>query len=110
MEEIRRAIAERFHERRGLRYEPSQVLVSPGAKASLYFACQTLFEDGDEVLLPTPYWTSYPEQIRLAGAQPVLVDCPESAGFKLSPEQVERAVTSRSKALILNYPSNPTGV
>jgi aspartate aminotransferase len=110
VQELRQAVAERFHEKRGLRYEPSQVLVSPGAKASLYFACQTLFEDGDEVLVPTPYWTSYPEQVRLTGAEPVFVDCPESGGFKLSADQVERAVTPRSKGLILNYPSNPTGV
>jgi aspartate aminotransferase len=110
IDELRQAIVDRLQEKRGLRYTTGQVLVSPGAKASLYFACQALVGPGDEVLVPQPYWTSYPEQVRLAGAEPVFVDCTESKGFKLAAAQVERAVTPRTKALILNYPSNPTGV
>ena len=110
IDELRRAIVIRLREKRDLSYEPSQVLVSPGAKASLYFACQALADPGDEVLIPTPYWTSYPEQVRLAGAKPVYVPCEEASGFKLTATQIERAVTPRTKALMLNYPCNPTGV
>jgi aspartate/methionine/tyrosine aminotransferase len=108
--ELREAVVERLRSRRGLEYEPAQVLVSPGAKASLYFACQAVAGPGDEVLLPVPYWTSYPEQIRLAGAEPVHVPCAESNGFKLTAEQIASAVTPRTRAILLNYPSNPTGV
>ncbi len=110
IEELRRAIADRMRERRAISCDPDQILVSPGAKASLYFACMALLEPGDEVLIPAPYWTSYPEQVRLAGASPVFVHCAEERGFKLGGPELERAVTPRSKALILNYPSNPTGV
>jgi aspartate aminotransferase len=110
IDELRRAIVDRLREKRDLSYEPTQVLVSPGAKASLYFACQALADPGDEVLIPTPYWTSYPEQVRLAGAEPVFVRCEEANGFKLTATQIERAVTPRTKVLMLNYPSNPTGV
>jgi aspartate aminotransferase len=110
IDELRRAVVDRLREKRDLSYEPTQVLVSPGAKASLYFACQALADPGDEVLVPTPYWTSYPEQVRLAGAKPVFVRCEEANGFKLTAPQIERAVTARTKAIMLNYPSNPTGV
>lgn len=110
IDELRRAIVNRLREKRGLSYEPSQVLVSPGAKASLYFALQALADPEDEVLVPTPYWTSYPEQVRLAGAKPVFVRCEEANGFKLTAPQIDRAVTPRTKALMLNYPCNPTGV
>jgi aspartate/methionine/tyrosine aminotransferase len=110
IDELRRAIVDRMREKRDLSYEPSQVLVSPGAKASLYFALQALADPGDEVLIPTPYWTSYPEQVRLAGAEPVYVRCEEANGFKLTAAQIEQAVTPRTKVLMLNYPCNPTGV
>ena len=107
--ELRRAIAERLAAERGLVYDPREILVSPGAKASLYFAFMALCDPGDEVIVPRPYWTSYPEQIKLAGAQPVFVDCPEDEGFTLSAERLERACTARSRLLVLNDPSNPTG-
>jgi len=110
IDELRRAVVDRLRERRGLSYEPSQVLISPGAKASLYFACQSLLDPGDEMLVPVPYWTSYPEQVRLAGATPVFVSCDEADGFKLTASRLEDAVTDRTKAILLNYPSNPTGV
>ena len=110
VEELRRAIVEHLESHRGLTYDLGQVLVSPGAKASLYFAFLALCDPGDEVLVPSPYWTSYPEQLRLAGAEPVFVPGEESNGFKLTAAQLDEAATAKTKALILNYPSNPTGV
>ena len=107
--ELRKAVAERIRVDHDLSYEADRILVSPGAKASLYFACMTWIEDGDDVLLPSPYWVSYPEQIRLAGGRTVPVRCPEERGFKLRVEDLEQARTERSRLLILNYPSNPTG-
>jgi aspartate/methionine/tyrosine aminotransferase len=107
--ELRGAIATSLSRDCGLTYEPEQILVSPGAKASLYFAAMALFDPGDEVLVPSPYWVSYPEQIRLADAEPRFVDCREENGFKLNPQDLENAVTERTKAVLLNYPSNPTG-
>jgi aspartate aminotransferase len=107
--ELREALARRMHLDHGLDYTPDQILVSPGAKASLYFASQALFDPGDEVIVPLPYWVSYPEQVRLAQATPVFVPCREELGLKLDPQDLARAVTPRTKALLLNYPSNPTG-
>jgi aspartate/methionine/tyrosine aminotransferase len=108
--ELRKAVAETILREQGVEYAPEQVLVSSGAKASLYFACMALLDPGDEMLVPVPYWVSYPEQVRLTQAEPVFVDCPESNRFKLVPDALEAAVTPRTKALMLNYPSNPTGV
>jgi len=107
--ELRQAVADRIRADHDLSYESDRILVSPGAKASLYFACMAWIEEGDDVLLPTPYWVSYPEQIALAGARAVPVPCPEERGFKLRVEDLESARTERSRLLILNYPSNPTG-
>lgn len=107
--ELREALADWYRRERELDYDPADVVVSPGGKATLYFAFLTLCDPGDEVLLPTPYWTSYPEQIKLAGATPVFVDCDESEGFLLDPERLEAACTPRSRVLVINDPSNPTG-
>jgi aspartate/methionine/tyrosine aminotransferase len=107
--ELRECIAQHLFEHRGLRYGAQQVLVSPGAKASLYFACMALLEPGDEVLIPEPYWVSYPEQVRLCQARPVFVPCTEERRFKLDAESLAEAMTPRTKLLLLNYPSNPTG-
>jgi aspartate/methionine/tyrosine aminotransferase len=107
--ELRRAIVETIEREHGLSYSPQQVLVSSGAKASLYFACMALLDPGDEVLVPLPYWVSYPEQVRLAQAEPVFVHCDESTGFKLELDALRSAVTPKTKAILLNYPSNPTG-
>jgi aspartate aminotransferase len=109
MPQLREAIAHRIASDLDLTYEPNQIVVSPGAKASLYFAFLSLLNDGDEVLVPTPYWTSYPEQIKLAGADAVFLECDEACGFKLQADQIRKAVTPRTRALLLNYPSNPTG-
>lgn len=108
--ELREAIAERLCRRRGLHYGVDQIIVSPGAKASLYFAFQALLDPGDRVLLPTPYWTSYPEQLRLAGAEPLLVRSGDAQGFKLTAAQIAEHAGDRTKGIVLNYPSNPTGV
>jgi len=107
--ELRRTIAESLSRTRDLNYDPSQILVSTGAKASLYFATLALVDPGDEVLLPSPYWVSYPEQIALAEGKAVPIECTEDDGFKLTPSALEQAAGERSRVLLLNYPSNPTG-
>jgi aspartate aminotransferase len=109
MLELREAITQRIVRDHDLQYDAGQILVSPGAKASLYFACMTLIEPGDEVLVPSPYWVTYPEQIRLAGGTPVFVPCRGEDGFRLDPERMAAAVTDKTRAIILNDPSNPTG-
>ncbi len=107
--ELRAAIADRLLEDNDLRYSPQDIIVSPGAKATLFFLAMALFQMGDEVLVPAPYWVSYPEQIGLAEATPVLVHAREQNGFKLTAAELDAAVTPRTKAVILNYPCNPTG-
>jgi aspartate aminotransferase len=107
--ELRQAIVEKLKRDNGLSYGTDQILASPGAKASLYCAAMALFGPGDEVLVPQPYWVSYPEQIRLAGATPVALVAREANGFKLTAQELDAAIGLRTKGLILNYPSNPTG-
>jgi aspartate aminotransferase len=107
--ELRAAIAAKLKRDNGLSYGTDQILVSPGAKSSLYCATMALFGPGDEVLVPQPYWVSYPEQIRLAGAVPVGLQASESNGFRLTALELDAAVGSKTKGIILNYPSNPTG-
>ena len=107
--ELRQAIAAKLSRDNGLTYGPDQILASPGAKSSLYCAVMALFGAGDEVLVPTPYWVSYPEQIQLAGAVPVLVPAHESNGFKVTAADLEAKCTPRTRGMILNYPANPTG-
>ena len=107
--ELRQAIVQKLKVDNGLSYDTDQILVSPGAKASLYCATMALFSPGDEVLVPQPYWVSYPEQIRLAGARPVEIEAREENGFKLEALELDAAVGSKTKGIILNYPSNPTG-
>jgi len=106
---LRRAIADKLRDDNGLAYDLDEILVSPGAKASIFCAAMALFGPDDEVLIPAPYWVSYPEQVRLAGATPVVVPAKESAGFKLTASDLERAIGPKTKGLILNYPCNPTG-
>ncbi|MCP3982389.1 MAG: pyridoxal phosphate-dependent aminotransferase [bacterium] len=107
--ELREAIAGHLGRGQGLDIAADQVLVSAGAKASLYFASMALLDPGDEVLIPVPYWVSYPEQVGLAQGVPVFVEAGEDAGFKLDVDALEAARSARTKLLILNYPSNPTG-
>jgi aspartate aminotransferase len=107
--ELRRAIAEKLRTDNGLEYAPEEIVVSPGAKASLFCAAMALFQDGDEVIVPSPYWVSHPEQVRLAGATPVFVEAREANGFRLTAAEIERSVGTATRAVLLNYPSNPTG-
>lgn len=107
--ELKKAVISRFSEDYGLVYSPDEILVSCGAKHSLYNIFQAILGPGDEVLVFAPYWVSYPEMIALAGGTPVVVPTTESNGFVPDPEQMESLITSRTKAILVNSPSNPTG-
>ena len=110
MPELKNAIAKHYTEHHGLPTTPDQVVVSNGAKQSLHNALMALCGPGDEVVIPAPYWVSYSDLVKLTGATPVVVECGESEGFKISPEKFLEFVTPRTKLLMLNSPSNPTGV
>jgi aspartate aminotransferase len=107
--ELRAAVCAKLKRDNGLDYEPAEILVSCGAKHTLFNIVTTLLNPGDEIIVPSPFWVSYPEQARLLGAVPVTVETRESTGFDLDPAQVRAAVTPMSKALVLNSPNNPTG-
>jgi aspartate aminotransferase len=107
--ELRQAIAEKLANDNGLSYRASQVIVSNGAKHSCYNAILATCQPGDEVIIPAPYWVSYPEMVRLAGAEPVIVPTSERNAWKMRAEDFENAMTPRTKMLIMNSPSNPTG-
>ncbi len=109
IDELKDAIIHRLKEDHGLEYDRSEIITSVGAKHTLYNVMQVLFDTGDEVIVPAPYWVSYPEQIKLAEATPVILETKEEEGFKVTPEVLKKHITSSSRALILNYPSNPTG-
>lgn len=107
--DLRKAIVKKLALENGLSYTPEQIVVSAGAKHTLFNIMLTICEPGDEVILPAPFWVSYPEQIRLAGAVPVIITADESTGFKVTPSQIEQAITPRTKAVLINSPGNPTG-
>ncbi|MGA1863766.1 MAG: pyridoxal phosphate-dependent aminotransferase [bacterium] len=107
--EIKQAICEKLARENDLIYSESEVIVSCGAKHSLYNIALALFEEGDEIIIPAPYWVSYPEQIKLVGATPVILQTDESTGFMVQPEELEEKITTHTKAIIINTPSNPTG-
>ena len=107
--ELRAAVCAKFKRDNGLDYEPADVLISCGAKHTLFNMMVALLNPGDEVLVPSPYWVSYPEQIKLVGGVPVAVETLESRGFDLDPERLRTAMTPRTKLVILNSPNNPTG-
>ncbi|MFN7055885.1 pyridoxal phosphate-dependent aminotransferase [Hyphomonas sp.] len=107
--ELKEAICAKFARENGLSYKPSQVNVSPGGKAVLFNAFVATLNPGDEVIIPAPYWVSYPEMVLLCGATPVPVICKAETAYKLTPEALEAAITPKTKWLILNSPSNPTG-
>jgi len=109
IEPLRQAVADRYATEYGYKLAPSQVVVSPGGKYSCYLAILSTCNPGDEVVIPAPYWVSYPEMVKLAGATPVYVLCDDKAGFKLTPALLESAITPKTKMLVLNSPSNPTG-
>jgi aspartate aminotransferase len=108
--ELREAVARKFKHDNGLDYDPGEIVVTNGGKHALYNVMQALFGPGDEVIVPSPYWVTYPAQVTLAGARPVTVETVESEGYILSPDALEAAITPRTKGLILNSPSNPTGM
>jgi aspartate aminotransferase len=110
IDELKDAICQVTREDYGLSYGRDNVLVSCGGKHSLYNLFQAVLDRGDEVIIPSPYWVSYPDMVELADGTPVTVPCAESNGFKLKPEALEKAITSNTRLLILNSPSNPTGV
>src|SRR5271168_5491758 len=107
--ELKAAIARKFKRENELTYKPSQIIVSTGGKQVLFNALLATLNPGDEVIVPAPYWVSYPDMVNLADGTPVPVTCGENTGFKLRPEALEAAITPRTKWLILNSPSNQTG-
>ena len=110
MMELKQAICRKLKEDNELDYEPDQILISCGAKHSIFNAILTLCDEGDEVILPSPYWVSYPEMIKVAQAKPVIIKTTQENNFKITPDQLREAISSKTKLFILNSPSNPTGM
>jgi len=108
--ELRKAVCDRLHTDCGLEYTPAEIVVASGAKHSIFVALQALVNPGDEVILPAPFWVSYYEQVKMAGGVPVIVTATEEENFKMTAENFAAAVTPKTKAMILNNPSNPTGM
>lgn len=107
---LKKAVIAKFQRDNGLTYEPKQVLVSSGGKQSFYNLAQAMLNPGDEVVIPAPYWVSYPDMALLAGGVPVIVYAPQSQNFKIGPEQLRAALTPKTRLFVINSPSNPTGV
>lgn len=107
--ELRKKIAQKFKEDNNLDYEPSQIIVSSGAKHSIFNAMFALLEEGDEVIIPAPYWLTYPELVKVCGGVSVFVEGRKDNHFKVSPEDIKKAITPKTKLLVFNSPSNPTG-
>ena len=107
--ELRQAIADKFNRDNGLTYKPSQIIVSCGGKHSCYNVILATCEEGDEVIIPAPYWLSYPEMVKLTSATPIILETSDKTEFKVTPEQLRAAITPRTRLFILNSPSNPTG-
>jgi aspartate aminotransferase len=108
--ELKQAIIAKFKRDNGLDYAPEQILVSCGGKQSFFNLCQALLNPGDEVIIPAPYWVSYPDMVRLADGEPVIIRAGVETGFKITPEQLQAAITPRTRLFVINSPSNPTGV
>ena len=109
MPELKKAIAAKLKRDNGLDYQPQQIVISNGAKHSLFNTFQAVLNEGDEVIVPGPYWVSYPELVAMSGGVPVMIVAEESNNFKLTAEQIEAAITDKTKAIILNSPNNPNG-
>jgi aspartate aminotransferase len=107
--ELRQAIADKHKRENGLNYKASQIIVSCGGKHSCYNVILAVAQQGDEVIIPAPYWLSYPEMVKLAGAKPVIIETSDKTEFKVTPEQLRAAITPNTRLFILNSPSNPTG-
>ena len=108
-EGLKKAIADHLRDFDGLDYESKEIFVSCGAKHTLYNIFQSIINPDDEVIIPAPYWVSYPDMVLLSDGNPVIVDCSEEAGFKMTAEQFSSAITEKTKAVVINSPSNPTG-
>jgi aspartate aminotransferase len=108
--ELKQAVIEKFKRENNLSFETKQIVVSVGCKQSIYNLCQALLNEGDEVLIPAPYWVSYPDMVLLAGATPVFISASSEDKYKINAQQLEKAITSKTKLLILNSPSNPSGM
>ena len=108
-DELKEAICEKLQRENGLRYQKENILVSCGGKHSFYNVAQAFIDEGDEVIIPAPYWVSYPPMVELAAGKPLIVTTSEEEGFKLSPDALEKAITPKTKAVVINSPSNPTG-
>ena len=109
MPELKQAIVNKLKRDNGLEYEPSQIVVSDGAKSSLFHAIYCLVDEGDEVILPAPFWFTYEEQVKICGGKPVIVQTKAENGYKITPSELENAITDKTVAIIINSPSNPTG-
>ncbi len=107
--ELRQAIVDKFQRENGLTYKPSQIIVSNGGKHSCYNVILATCQEGDEVIIPAPYWLSYPEMVKLAGATPVILETTDQTEFKVTPAQLRAAITAKTRLFVLNSPSNPTG-
>jgi aspartate aminotransferase len=108
--QLKEAVINKFKQDQNLTYKPSEIIVTSGAKHALYTLFQVLLNDGDEVIIPTPYWVSYPEQVKLAGGNPIIVEGKQENSYKITAEQLADSVTEKTKAVIINSPSNPTGM
>ena len=107
--ELKNAIIKKFKEDNNLDYKHNEIIVSCGAKHSIYNIFQAILNEGDEIIIPSPYWVSYPDMALLAGAQPVFVKATDKSNFKVSPKSIENVITPKTKAIVINSPSNPTG-
>lgn len=107
--ELKEAVVKKFKRDNNLEYSQSEVIINCGGKHSFYNLMQVLLNDGDEVIIPSPYWVSYPDMVLLAGGTPVIINTEAVAGFKISPAQLEAAITPKTRAVVINSPSNPTG-
>jgi aspartate aminotransferase len=107
---LKKAIIAKFKRDNGLDYQPNQILVSCGGKQSFFNLALAFLNKGDEVIIPAPYWVSYPDMVLMADATPVCVECPQSQNYKITPAQLEATITPKTKLLVLNSPSNPTGM
>lgn len=109
MPELKKVICKKFLEDNGLEYTPDQIIVSDGAKASLFHAVYSLVDDGDEVIIPAPFWFSYEEQVKICGGKCVIINTKKENGYKMTAEELENAITDKTVTIMLNSPSNPTG-
>ncbi|GAB2595858.1 pyridoxal phosphate-dependent aminotransferase [Nitrincola alkalisediminis] len=107
---LKKAIIAKFNRDNGLNYEPNQILVSSGGKQSFFNLALALLNAGDEAIIPAPYWVSYPDMVLIADAKPVIIETTQAARFKITPEQLQNAITDKTRLVVLNSPSNPSGV